>query len=83
MSSRSHSIDPLLRRTRPAMALSVVVLPAPLEPSRATTVPGATSSRSIGDADEIAVPYFQIAHGEPRHGEASRASRLAVPLRPR
>src|ERR1700724_2675162 len=40
----SHSIAPALGATNPATALSVVVLPAPFEPSSATTLPEATRS---------------------------------------
>jgi hypothetical protein len=37
---------PPLGRTSPAMQLSVVVLPAPFEPSSATIAPGFTSSET-------------------------------------
>ena len=51
---------PRLTGTSPAMAFSVVVLPAPLEPSRATMLPSGTSQRDVGDADQIAVADFQM-----------------------
>ena len=42
------------------MAFSVVVLPAPLEPSSATILPASTSQRNVGDADQIAVAHFEM-----------------------
>ncbi len=39
-----NAIDPECTGIRPAMALRVVVLPPPLEPSNATTLPSGTSS---------------------------------------
>jgi hypothetical protein len=44
--SPHHSIDPPLGCTKPAMALSVVVLPEPLEPSSATMAPSSTRSET-------------------------------------
>ena len=41
--------------TRPAMAFSVVVLPAPFEPSKATMESAGTRQRNIGDTHQIAV----------------------------
>ena len=51
---------PALAGMSPAMALSVVVFPAPLEPSSATTLPAGTSSETSADADQVAVAHFQI-----------------------
>src|SRR5690606_19287361 len=41
--SPANSIEPEAARTRPMTAIRVVVLPAPLEPTRPTVSPSATS----------------------------------------
>ena len=46
ISSPRKVIDPECTGIRPAMALSTVVLPPPLEPSSATTLPSGTSSET-------------------------------------
>ena len=44
----------------PAMAFSVVVLPAPLEPSSATTEPSRHLERDVGHADQVAVAHLEM-----------------------
>ena len=46
------------------MALSTVVLPPPLEPSSATTLPSGTCERHVGDADQVAVAHFEMLDAE-------------------
>ena len=48
------------------MALSVVVLPPPLEPSSATTLPSGTSSETSDDADQVAVAHLEMLDLEQR-----------------
>ena len=45
----------------PAMAFSVVVLPAPFEPSSATTEPLRHFERDVGHADQVAVAHLEMA----------------------
>ena len=66
MGSPRQVTDPPAGGTSPAMAFSVVVLPAPFEPSRATTRPGGHGQRNIGDADQVAVANAEVAHFEQR-----------------
>ena len=57
------------------MALSVVVLPAPLEPSSATTLPARHLERDVGDADEVAVAHLEMLDAEQRGHAAPRSAR--------
>ena len=67
------------------MALSVVVLPAPFEPSSATTCPASTCERDVGDADEVAVAHFEMLDFVERRLRSSVARIVRVPAwrRPR
>ena len=68
----------------PAMALSVVVLPAPLEPSSATTLPSRHFKRHVGDADQVAVAHLEMLDLEQRRGHVEAAHELDCvwPARP-
>ena len=66
------------------MALSVVVLPAPLEPSSATMLPCCDRERHVGDAHEVAVAHLEMLdHRAPLIGAAACARRGGGRDRPR
>ena len=53
MSSPSNTMRPAVAATRPEMQLSVVVLPAPLAPSRQTIWPASTLSETFSSAETL------------------------------
>ena len=66
MRSPASRIVPGFAGSSPASALSVVVLPAPFEPSSATTAPAGTIERHVGNANEVAIADFQMLDREER-----------------
>ena len=67
ISSRPPNCTEPLRLPRmPMIAFSVVVLPAPLRPSRVTTSPSRTSKLIAVQHVALAVPAFEVADREQR-----------------
>ena len=58
------------------MALSVVVLPAPLEPEQRDDAALGHLERDVGDADQVAVAHFQILDHEQRRAHRPASAQL-------
>src|SRR5262245_25279541 len=93
MSVPSNRSSPLRQRSRPAMALISVVLPAPLGPITATISPAATSSEASHTAvaspyptwrlrasSSIGLPEIDADHARIAHDLARRAERKELAL---
>jgi hypothetical protein len=72
VSTPSKVIEPRRLAMMPMIDFSVVVLPAPLRPSRVTTSPGRDIEVDAVQHVGFAVPGFEAAHREQRRRRARR-----------